>query len=444
MQTIAGVSEHAAVTSSYIYMMPIYDRKRLIEPQCCSEILSSQGRGANLALIDTRSVNMELVAKYHVETDLSIKKAAEAIAAEQSTGTWTEVRGQDNPLAARVISAEGSDVEIGFPEELFEPGNIPQYLSVVAGNLFGLGALKKVRLEDVIFPDKLLRAHNGPRYGIEDARKFLGVFDRPLIGTIVKPKVGLDPAGTAEVAAAAVRGGLDLVKDDETLTDQSFCPLISRLEAVMAALDKVERETGKKAFYALNVTAGADIILERAEQAVDHGANMVMIDVLTAGFSALEQLSKSLKVPVHVHRTMHGAFTRDKGHGISMLFISKLVRMCGGTNLHTGSYMGKMAGETEENDLSRDALRKDWHGYKKVFPVASGGIYPSKVYGNLDGYGIDCIVQAGGGVHGHPDGTTAGARALVQATEAWLKHIPLQEYAKDHKELDTALKYWGY
>jgi ribulose-bisphosphate carboxylase large chain len=196
--------------------------------------------------IDVRSCNMELVAKYYVETDLPIKKAAEAIAAEQSTGTWTAVRGQDNPLAARVILAEGNNVEIGFPEELFEPGNIPQYLSVVAGNLFGLGDLKKVRLQDVIFPDSLLSAHKGPRFGIEDARKILGAYDRPLIGTIVKPKVGLDPKGTAAVAAAAVRGGLDLVKDDETLTDQSFCPLIPRLEAVMAALDKVERETGKK------------------------------------------------------------------------------------------------------------------------------------------------------------------------------------------------------
>lgn len=387
---------------------------------------------------------MELIAKFHVETDLPIQKAAEAIAAEQSTGTWTKVRGQDNPLAARVVSAQGCNVEIGFPEELFEPGNVPQYLSVVAGNLFGLGALKKVRLQDVIFPDGLLAAHKGPRYGIEDARKFLGVFDRPLVGTIVKPKVGLDPAGTAAVASEAVRGGLDLVKDDETLTDQRFCPLIPRLEAVMASLDKVETETGKKAFYAVNVTAGADVILERAENAVDHGANMVMIDVLTAGFSALEQLSRNLKVPVHVHRTMHGAFTRDPSHGISMLVISKLVRMCGGTNLHTGSYMGKMAGETQENDLSRDALRGDWHDYKRVFPVASGGIYPSKVHGNLDGYGIDCIVQAGGGVHGHPDGTAAGARAMVQAAEAWQKNIPLEEYAKDHKELHTALKYWGY
>lgn len=386
---------------------------------------------------------MELVAKYHVETDLPIKKAAEAIAAEQSTGTWTEVRGADNPLAARVISAVGDLVEIGFPVELFEPGNIPQYLSVIAGNLFGLGSLKKVRLLDTDFPESLVRAHPGPRFGIEDARKILDVFERPLVGTIVKPKVGLDPAGTAEVAAAAVRGGLDLVKDDETLTDQSFCPMVERVEAVMGALDRVENDTGKRAFYAVNVTTGADQILERAEKAVDHGANMVMVDVLTAGFSALEVLSRNVKVPVHVHRTMHGALTRDKGHGISMVVIAKLVRLAGGTNLHTGSYLGKMSREIEENDLCRDALRNEWHGLKRIFPVASGGIYPATVHANLDGYGIDCIVQAGGGVHGHPGGTTAGARAMVQAAEAWMKRVPLSRYAEDHKELETALKFWG-
>ncbi len=386
---------------------------------------------------------MELIAKYHVETDMPIRKAAQAIAAEQSTGTWTEVRGSENPLAARVISAEGTEVEIGFPEEIFEPGNIPQYLSVVAGNLFGLGALKKIRLQDIIFPESLVRAHRGPRFGIEDARKILGVFERPFVGTIVKPKVGMNPKQTAEIAAAAVRGGLDLVKDDETLTDQSFCPMVSRLDEVMSALDKVEKETGKKAFYAVNVTMGADQILDRAEKAVDHGANMVMVDVLTAGFSALEVLARNINVPIHVHRTMHGAFTRDKGHGISMIAIARLVRLAGGTNLHTGTYLGKMARETWENDFARDALRNEWYGLKRVFPVASGGVYPANVYANLDGYGIDCIVQAGGGVHGHPDGTTAGARAMVQAVEAWMKKIPLKNYAKDHKELETALKYWG-
>ena len=400
--------------------------------------------GSRWLRIDVRSDNMELIAKYHVETDLPIQKAAEAIAAEQSTGTWTEVQGRgQSPCSPGHIGRGQQTSRSAFLKSSLSRETSPSTSLWWQETSSVWASLKKVRLQDVIFPESLLSAHKGPRFGIEDARKILGVYNRPFVGTIVKPKVGLDPAGTAAVAAAAVRGGLDLVKDDETLTDQSFCPLIPRLEAVMSALDKVEKETGKKAFYAVNVTAGADRILERAQAAVDHGANMVMVDVLTAGFSALEVLSRHVDVPVHVHRTMHGAFTRDKGHGISMVVISKLVRMMGGTNLHTGSYMGKMALGTEENDLSRDALREEWHGYKRVFPVASGGVYPAKVYGNLDGYGIDCIIQAGGGVHGHPDGTEAGARAMVQAVEAWQEQIPLKEYAKDHKELETALRFWG-
>lgn len=388
---------------------------------------------------------MEVITKYYVETDLPIAKAAEAIAAEQSTGTWTEVEKAKyvESLAGRVIGAEGNLVEIGFPEELFEPGNIPQYLSVVAGNLFGLGSIDKVRLLDVIFPESLVRAHQGPRFGIEEARDILGVHDRPLAGTIIKPKVGLNPKDTAEVAGQAVRGGLDLIKDDETLTDQAFCPMTDRVEAVMAELDRVETETGKKAFYAVNVTTGADEILERAEKATDRGANMVMVDVLTAGFGALEVLSRNVKVPVHVHRTMHGAMTRDRHHGISMVAISRLVRLAGGTNLHTGSYLGKMAGDVGELDACRDALREGWYGLRRVFPVASGGLHPGNVSANLDGYGVDCIVQAGGGVHGHPGGTADGAKAMVQAVDAWRKGVSVKDYAADHRELKAAIEFWS-
>jgi ribulose-bisphosphate carboxylase large chain len=388
---------------------------------------------------------MEVIAKYRVETDLPIEKAAEAIAAEQSTGTWTDVEREKlaSDLSARVVRAEGNFAYVAFPEELFEPGNMPQYLSVVAGNLFGLGDLKKVRLLDVIFPQSLVSAHKGPRFGIKEARKILGVFDRPLVGTIIKPKVGLSPKETAEVAGQAVRGGLDLIKDDETLTDQSFCPMDERVEAVMAELSKVEEETGKKAFYAVNVTSGAEEILGRAEEVIDRGANMVMVDVLTSGFSALEVLSRGVEVPVHVHRTMHGAFTRDRSHGISMIPISRLVRMAGGTNLHTGSYLGKMAGDREENDRCRDALRDEWYGLSPVFPVASGGVHPGNVRPNLEGYGTDCIVQAGGGVHGHPWGTTGGAKAMVQAVEAWIAGVSEEVYARSHKELEAALKLWS-
>lgn len=391
---------------------------------------------------------MDVIAKYYVETDLPIKEAASAIAAEQSTGTWTEIgtlKDGDpaHRLDAEVLGAKGNNVEIGYPVELFEPGNIPQYLSVIAGNLFGLGALKNVRLQDVEFPEKLLRVHKGPRYGIQEARKILGVYDRPLVGTIIKPKVGLNPEQTAQVAYEAALGGLDLIKDDETLTDQRFCPMDDRLSEVMDKLEKAEARTGNKVFYAVNVTAGASHIVERARRMAELGANMIMVDVLTSGFDALKELAANIDLPVHVHRTMHGAITRNKRHGISMLVISKLVRMAGGTNLHTGSYRGKMDSDTSENDLNRDALKNEWYGLKRVFPVASGGLSPLNVAPNIEGYGMDCIVQAGGGVHGHPGGTTAGAQAMLQAVDAYMENTSIEEYAQDHKALRQAIEKWG-
>jgi ribulose-bisphosphate carboxylase large chain len=392
---------------------------------------------------------MTVIAKYYVETELPLKKAAEEIAAEQSTGTWTSISTidkEDDPvhkLDAWVLSAENNIVEIGFPDELFEPLNVAQYLSVVAGNLFGLGALENVRLLDVTLPDKMIKSHSGPILGIEEARKIINVYERPFVGTIIKPKVGLSPERTAKVAYDAAIGGIDLIKDDETLTNQDFCPLSLRLEEVMNALERAETQTGKKTFYAVNVTCGAEAIVERAETAVQQGANMVMLDVLTAGFDALKTLSKSVKVPVHVHRTMHAALTRNRKHGIAMLPLARLVRLCGGTNLHTGSYKGKMDSEKTENDACRDALRDEWHGLKPVFPVASGGLHPLNVAPNIDGYGIDCIIQAGGGVHGHPDGTTAGAKAMRQAVDAWLEGVTVREYARAHSELQRALQKWG-
>jgi ribulose-bisphosphate carboxylase large chain len=382
---------------------------------------------------------------YYVEADEPLEKVAKAIAAEQSTGTWTEVAAEKSvheKLGARVVSAEGNTVVIDFPEEIFEPDNIPQILSVVAGNLYGLGGIKSLRLLDVDF-DPLTKYYNGPQFGIQEIRKMLNVYDRPLVGTIIKPKVGLDPQHTADVAEKAALGGLDLIKDDETLTDQQFCPLEERLIAVMDRLHKVEDKIGKKCFYAVNVTIGADKIVERAQRAKELGANMIMVDILTAGYSAVQALNdEKIGLPIHIHRTMHGALTRGN-FGIAMPVIAKLTRMVGGTNLHIGTYSGKMQHNVCEIDQSRDILREPWAGYKPMFPAVSGGIYPQLLKHNLDCYGIDCILQAGGGIHGHPDGTVSGARAMFQAVEAWKEHKTLEEYAKDHHELAVALQKWG-
>ncbi|HJJ91275.1 MAG TPA: RuBisCO large subunit C-terminal-like domain-containing protein [Methanocorpusculum sp.] len=400
----------------------------------------------------------DLIATYYFRTKDGVDAtyAANAIREEQTTGTWTSLS-TVNDKTAYVHDLDGSVEDlvelpdggyltrICFPHEIFEKGNIPQYLSVIAGNLFGLGKLEAVRLLDIDLPENLCGC--GPKFGIEGVRKIVGteVSCRPHIGTIIKPKVGLNPKDTAQVAYEAALGGLDLIKDDETLTNQTFCPLFERLEAVMDALDRAKDETGKQVLYAVNVTTGGDRIVELAHKAVSAGANMLMVDVLTAGFSAIQALAEdpAINVPIHVHRTMHGALTRNPHHGIAMRPIAKLVRSAGGDQLHTGSVSGKMGSKAGEVLADNIEITKPLSYLKPVFPVSSGGLHPGKVAAEISKLGTDIILQAGGGIHGHPEGTTAGTRAMLQAAEAAVLGIPAREYSLSHPELAAALAKWG-
>ena len=399
----------------------------------------------------------DLIATYYFKpkAGVSPEYAAQAICEEQTTGTWTDistvnektayVHAFDGEVIEVVPSGNGFQTKLSFPYEIFEPGNIPQYLSVIAGNLFGLGKLDGVRLLDIDIPEGL--DGTGPKFGIEGIRKLCGtdITRRPHVGTIIKPKVGLTPKDTAAVAYQAAIGGVDLIKDDETLTDQKFCPLMARLEMVMEALERAKEETGRQVLYALNVTTGGDRILEVASTAVKAGANMLMVDVLTAGFSAVQCLAAdpSINVPIHVHRTMHGAMTRNPEHGIAMRPIAKLVRVCGGDQLHTGTVSGKMGGKAAEILGDNAALTRPAGKLLPVFPVASGGLHPGKVNAEIITLGNEIVLQAGGGIHGHPDGTAAGACAMRQAVDAALLGVSADEYAKTHVELRKALEKWG-
>ena len=391
-----------------------------------------------------------VVCKYRVTTDLPMEKAAEAIAAEQSTGTWTGISTLDNEvftsLGARVIDISGDTIIVEFPIDDFsiEVGTVPQILSVIAGNLFGLGALKGVRLEDVTFPKAILEQYKGPKFGAEGIRKALDRPEKPLVGTIVKPKIGLNPKKTAEYVYEAGAGGLTNSKDDETLVDQPFCPIEDRTLAVAEALDRLEAE-GHKMMHAINVSTRGDKIVELAEKVQSWGAREIMVDVITCGFGAVQALAEdpSIKVPIHVHRTMHGAFTKDPLHGIAMLPLTKLTRMCGGDALHIGTLgVGKMSGSTKE-DANLPACLGDDVPYKAVMPVCSGGVYPGIVEAIVKKAGNNVQIQAGGGVAGHPGGVRAGAMGMSQAVDAAFLGIPKEEYAKDHRELAIALETWG-
>lgn len=391
-----------------------------------------------------------VVCKYRVTTDLPIEKAAEAIAAEQSTGTWTGISTLDDDilrtLGARVTEIEGDVITVEFPPEDFsvEVGSVPQILSVIAGNLFGLGSLRGVRLEDVSFPGSMMSKFKGPKFGAEGIRKLLNRPEKPLVGTIVKPKIGLSAEKTAEYVYEAGAGGLTNSKDDETLVDQPFCPIEDRTIAVAEALDRLEGE-GHLMLHAINVSTRGDQIVELAEKVQSWGAKQLMVDVITCGFGAVQALAEdpSIKVPIHVHRTMHGAMTKDPLHGIAMLPITKLVRMCGGDALHIGTLgVGKMAGAVGE-DSNLKACLGDSVPYKTMMPVCSGGVYPGIVASIIERSGFDVQIQAGGGVAGHPDGVRGGAMGMCQAVDAAFMGIPADKYAEDHRELKLALDRWG-
>lgn len=399
-------------------------------------------------------------AKYYVESPLGLKSAGIAIATEESIGTWTEVTTINDwvrtKLPAKLYRTEGEGesgfVYIAFPLELFdiETSGIANILSMVAGNLFGLSALKNVRLVDLEFPKSVVQHYRGPEFGIEGVRRLVGTHSspRPHLGTIVKPKVGLNPEQTAKVAYEAAVGGVDFIKDDETLVNQSFCPLEERVSKVMEALDRAKSETGRNVLFAVNVTGSPDKMVKLAETAIDNGANTLMLDIIILGLPTVEWFlsNYTFGVPIHMHRAMHAAFTRNPKHGISMLVIAKLARMLGGDQLHTGTGAGKMGtAEERRQELKSivDSLRSEWFGLKSVFPVASGGVHPGLVPANFAALGLDCVINAGGGIHGHPLGTRAGAAAMRQAIDACVNGIPLEEYAKTHKELEIALKHWG-
>ena len=403
----------------------------------------------------------DLICEFRIEPSkgISIEKAAESIAAESSVGTWTEVKTMSDrirKLGAKVFDIKGNCVKIAYPLELFEPGNMSQILSSIAGNIFGMKAIKNLRLEDVEWPYELMKSFKGPIYGIEGIRKLLRISKRPLCGTIIKPKLGLNEEEHAKVAYDAWTGGIDIVKDDENLSNLSFNKFEKRIIETLKMRDDAEKETGERKMYMPNITAEIDDMLERANFVKGAGGEYVMVDIITVGWSALETLrnaNEDLKLVLHAHRAGHAAFTRGK-HGVSMLVIADIARLIGMDQLHIGTIIGKMEGVKEEilaieEEIEKSIIREgshhlaeNWHNVKPVFAVCSGGLHPGMIPYLVKNLGNDIIIQAGGGVHGHPFGTKAGAKAMRQAIDSVMNNIPIKDYSKKNKELKLALETW--
>ncbi|WP_423751446.1 type III ribulose-bisphosphate carboxylase [Salinirarus marinus] len=391
----------------------------------------------------------ELVCEFAIEPapEFDVVAAASRVASESSNGTWAtlQVSGDVADLSATAFDAEDGRARVAYPPALFEAGNMAQILSCIAGNIMGMKAVERIRLLDCDWPASVVDGFPGPQFGTAVREEIFGAGDRPITATVPKPKVGLSTAQHAEVGYQAWTGGIDLLKDDENLTDQAFNPFADRLAESLAARDRAEEETGERKSYLVNVTADADTMLERVDAVAEAGGEYVMVDVVTAGWASVQSVRRRCErhgLAIHAHRAMHAAFDRIDDHGVSMRVLAQVARLCGVDHIHTGTAdLGKLA--NEDTVGINEWLYADCHGLNDVLPVASGGLHPGLVPTLVDRVGTNVCVQAGGGVHGHPDGTHAGAKALRQAVDAAVDDVPLDEYADSHPELAAALDTWG-
>ena len=397
-------------------------------------------------------------------TDVPFDEAAAAVAAESSTGTWTDVDKADEGLAyelrARVYRTDGQTAYVAYPASLFEFGSIPNILSSVVGNVFGFKAVASLKLLDMRLPIALVESFPGPAFGIAGVRDKLAVYGRALTGSTIKPKLGLSPREHAQRAYETLRGGIDTIKDDENLNSQPWSPFDERIARTLELLRRAEAETGERKGYWANVTA-ADTgeMLRRANKVALEGGRFVMVDFLTAGFAAtatLRQETERLGLALHAHRAMHAVIDRQPDHGVDFLAIAKWARLLGVDHVHVGTGVGKLEGTIAEMGERRRMLTQDfapaggrtlfdqpWGALKSVVPVASGGLHPGHVP-QLDAtFGKDAFFLFGGGVHGHPGGSRAGAAAARAAVEAVGAGQSLEAAAHTSPELRVALDLWS-
>ncbi|AFK50788.1 ribulose bisophosphate carboxylase [Thermogladius calderae 1633] len=403
----------------------------------------------------------------------TVEDAAGGVAAESSTGTWTTLFSWYDVSRVKKLSGrayyfkdlkDGSYiVRVAYPVELFEEGNMPAFLASVAGNIFGMRRVEGLRVEDIYLPKQFLQYFKGPFKGVKGVREIFKVHDRPIVGTVPKPKVGYTPEEVEKLALELLMGGMDYIKDDENLASPSFCRFEARAKSIMKIIDKVEKETGERKAWFANITADVREMEKRLKLVADYGNPYIMVDVVVTGWSALtyiRDLAEEYKLAIHAHRAMHAAITRNPYHGISMFALAKLYRFIGMDQLHIGTAgAGKLEGakldvvriakmlraEDYQPDPDDDFhLPQKMYHIKPMMPVSSGGLHPGNLPIVIEALGTDLVLQIGGGTIGHPDGPRAGATAVRQALDAIIKGIPLEEYAKDHKELARALEKWGF
>lgn len=408
-------------------------------------------------------------ATYHIETPYSLEHAAEAIAGEQSTGTFVKLPGETDELRerfrARVVSIkemgttespslQGSgepidrrdktyqraEVKIEWPIETVGV-DLTTVMSTICGNLYELKEFSGLKCVDLELPDHFSKIYPGPAFGIKGTRELTGVYDRPVIGTIVKPSVGLAPEQTAELVQTLADSGIDFIKDDELMNNPPHSPMKERVSRVMDVINRHSDKTGKKVMYAFNISGEIDTMLKHHDLVRDAGGTCVMVSLNSVGIAGVSHLRKHCELPIHAHRNGWGMYTRHPLLGISFKVYQKIWRTAGVDHIHVNGLRNKYWEPDDSVLESISACMKPLYGAYPVMPVVSSGQWAGQAPDTYRQTGsVDLMYLCGGGIMAHPGGPAAGLTSLHQAWQAAVEGIDLQTYAKTHRELADALK----
>lgn len=416
-------------------------------------------------------------ATYLVETPLDPWAVAATMAGEQSSGTFVRVAGETDELRARaaaeVIGVEELEsasspslssawlerkkvagpwrrarVRIAFPVANFG-ANLPTLAATVSGNLYDLGEVTGLRLVDLRVPRALRDRFEKPSIGIAGTRERVGVFDRPLFGTIIKPNVGMRPDEIADLVARLCAAGVDFIKDDEVCADPDHAPLAERVPAVMAQVRAHRERTGRDVMVAFNITDETDAMRRHAELVEREGGSCVMASLNWCGLSAMQTLRRATPLAVHGHRNGFGAFARHPLLGIGFDAYQTLYRLAGVDHMHVHGIGGKFSDQPEEVER---AARRCLQPLAFDASDASDAVMPAFSSGQWAGTlpvtasaadSADFLFMAGGGILAHPDGPAAGVESLRQAWEAVSAGQSLGAAAATRPELAAALDFFG-
>lgn len=408
-----------------------------------------------------------ITATYYIETPYPLEKAAQVLAGEQSSGTFVEVPGETEELKSRFAARVEAITPLETVSEPAIPGavgngryqramikvswsienfgyNLPVLVSTLQGNLYEITQFTGLKLMDIELPDSYVNKFRGPKFGIEGCRKLTGAYGRPLIGTIIKPSIGMTPEQTAELVTTLAEAGIDFIKDDELLSSSANSPFEKRVQMIMDVVNRHADKSGKKVMYAFNLSAEIDEMQRNYEAIVKHGGTCAMVSLNSVGLSGAKKICDIGELAIHGHRNGWGMLNRHPLLGIEFSAYQKLWRLAGVDQIHVNGIQNKFWESDDSVVRSIEACLMPMLGGFSVLPVVSSGQWGGQApetYRRTKT--VDLLYMAGGGIMAHPDGPAGGVRALHQAWEAAVDGLSVEQAAEKYSEFGKSVQKFG-